>query len=41
MDQDQISIGDATFIVVITESPSWTHKTIPVYTKHKIKYKGE
>lgn len=26
MDQDQISIGDATSIVVITELPLWTHK---------------
>ena len=41
MDQDQISIGDASFTVVITELSSWTHKTIPVYTKYKIKYKGE
>lgn len=41
MDQDQVSIGDATSIVVITELPLWTHKTVPLYTKYKIKYEGE
>lgn len=41
MNQDQISIGDATSIVVITELPFWTHKTVLRYTQYKIKYEGK
>lgn len=41
MNQDQISTEDAIFIIVITELPLWTHKTVPIYTKYKIKYEGK
>lgn len=41
MDQDQISIGDAISIVVITEFPLWTHETVPKCTKYKIRYESE